>query len=196
MNAKFFHGIYVILLLSGIILRAWFSTLPYNVDITNYLKDVEIFHQGENIYSAQSAYNYTPVWFYILGTLDQIRTNIFPSVPFAVFIRLFLSVVDVVTLVVLTHIARTRKISIFHPLLFYFLNPISMIISSKHGQFDNFAILFLILSWLSFQKKLPFIAWLLGTMALLTKHIVLFPLLILFFSHWGVKKVSSELPRQ
>lgn len=186
-------GIFFALLCIGVIVRFWLSSLPYNVDIVNYLIDVEIFHSGNNIYQLQPAYNYSPIWYWVLGLVDSVRLLLFPSLTFPFVIRVFLSLVDIMTLCVLMIVAKKMKISYFMPLILFFLNPVSMIISAKHGQFDNVALLFLLLAWMALQKKRYRFVWMFGTVALLVKHIVLFPLMALYWGVWGIKRGSVAL---
>lgn len=193
MMKKYSVVVYIALACMGLWVRFWLATTSYNVDIENYIKDVRIFHSQGNIYTEQAAYNYTPIWFYVLGGVDIVRSIIVPNMTFATAIRIFLSLVDVVILIVLFGLCLKKKIPMYTPLLYFFLNPVSIIISAKHGQFDNVAILFLVLAWYASERKAYMVTWLLGAVALIIKHIVLFPLLILYWSIWGIRKGSIAI---
>ena len=182
------HIAFGFIFLIGWAIRIWLSTLPYNVDIKNYMIDVEIFHIGGNIYKLQTAYNYSPVWYWILGLLDTLRLNFFTTFSFPFIVRIFLSFIDGIILATLVYISTKRKVPVLYPLLLFFLNPISMIISAKHGQFDNLALLFLIFAWIASQKKNYRLVWILGTASLLVKHTTLFPLMTLYWGIWGFRR--------
>jgi hypothetical protein len=89
--------------------------------------------KGQNVYASTSRYNYAPFWFNFLHLLYQIANK--DPVNFRYLIIGALTLVDLLIFIILY-----KKIGSLTAFLF-FLNPISIIISGYHNQFDNFAIL-------------------------------------------------------
>lgn len=168
-----------VIILLGLSARLCAATFGSNHDFRSYLVVSSIVEKGGNVYAETTQYNYGPVWFLILG-LARAGANLFPDsgLAFRFIIPSILSLVDIGIFAV---IWRTYgKI----PACVFFLNPISIVITGYHNQFDNLAILLGMLAvqiytWrtglgLSANKWLGLT--LLG-LSLMTKHVLFaFPL--------------------
>ncbi|MDQ3098181.1 MAG: hypothetical protein M3Q44_00335 [bacterium] len=169
--------VFFLIVVVGLLLRFAFAWRPvFNFDILQYQNDIKIFHQQGNIYRDQQHYNYTPLFYYLLVGIDL--SGITKILPFYFVIRAFISIIDLITLFVLLKIAALRHLSLLKVSVFYFLNPALIILSGFHGQFDNLALLFLLTGIYFYEtKKKLFLTWVLITIGLITKHIILFPVI-------------------
>src|SRR5688572_23766383 len=75
---------------------------PVNTDVTNYATVAAIVRGGGNVYAETPFYNYSPLWFHILGLLDAARG----AVPLAVAVRVFLSALDMPNIILIHQIAK------------------------------------------------------------------------------------------
>lgn len=144
-------SILISIVITGIVLRLSLAIGNYNLDVANYILDKDIFLKGGNIYTQQVAYNYTPIFYYILGSLGVIQ-KLLGNIYFPFLVRSFLTGIDFITLIFLLKIAEILKISKIKTAFLFFLNPISIIITGHHGQFDNIAILLLVISLFFYLK--------------------------------------------
>lgn len=187
------HKVIVALVVLGMLFRLLLASREtFNFDMHNFIIDAAIFRQGHlNVFLYQSSYNYSPAFFFIIGGLDKIQ-QIFSFLSFPFIERSFISLIDLATLFVLLRIAIIKRIPLLFPTLFFFLNPISIIISGYHGQFDNIVILFLLLGVLlhiSGNKYSKGIAvWVSVTIALIIKHIIMFQGFLILLHTYRDKK--------
>jgi hypothetical protein len=183
-----FRVILFLIICIGLGLRLFLASLNlHNFDILMYEKDIEILREGKNVYAEQKHYNYTPFWFLTLGAIDNIP--FLRSLPFYFTIRAFLTLIDVVSLFILVRIAAQRGLNLIKTSAFFFLNPISIIITGYHGQFDNIVILFLLIaiylhgkSFEGLSRTKIVLIWLATSMSLIVKHIILFPITFFWFN--------------
>jgi hypothetical protein len=120
----------------GIVLRALASTVGYNYDFASYLIVADIIARGEVVYMATWRYNYGPIWFLVIHAFDQIAA----IVPFARELTLRVLVIALLTFADLAIAAALyRRVSPLAALIF-FLNPVSVLITGFHNQFDNLAL--------------------------------------------------------
>jgi hypothetical protein len=133
--------IFLSLLIVGIALRLGLAAYGYNNDVEAYRVIADLTDRGKSVYTETDRYNYGPIWFNILWALDQVPWNS-PDPTWALRwkVAIFLSGVDCFIAYVLT-----RWYSLFIAAIF-FLNPISIIITGYHSQFDNLAVFTAILA--------------------------------------------------
>ena len=153
----------------GITARFAVSQRGYNFDFESYQLVVAADEQGLTPWQT-NRYNYGPIWFYILEIFDW--TSQKTGVGFRHQIVLFLTFADIC---ISFFVYKTRG-TIFACL--FFLNPISIIISGYHNQFDNFSIVLMcfavsILETSRFDqfRQRDFLAIFLMGVSLATKHI-------------------------
>lgn len=172
--------IFIIICL-GFLTRINLAAINHRTDSDGFVIDARLFLEGKNIYLYQPYYNYSPLFFYVLGFLGKLG-ELVPSIPTKVIIHWFLSAIDILTAILLIKLARERKIKIWKTVALFILNPVSIIISGYHGQFDNLAIFFLL--WVillsgidrsSRSHKENFLIWFILTVGLTIKHTILFP---------------------
>jgi len=151
--------------------------------------------EKRNIYLYIYSYNYSPAIFYISGILTTISKAL-PSLSYPAIHRAFISLFDVLTLFILLPIAKKYNISPTRTAVFFFLNPVSILLSGYHAHFDNVAVFFLLLgAWYYFCSNLPYrkiITWLALTSGLIAKHILPFQTLLVFlFIYKGKKSLKG-----
>ena len=143
-NAKTFW----LCIFTGIVIRFVLMMLGHNFDFESYCIVGELAATGKNIYANTPRYNYGPVWFTLLGlfwkTASYFTHNTF---IFRCFIVGTLTLADFfITLLI------SKKAGNFWGIIF-FLNPISLIITGYHNQFDNLAVLIGALAVICIEKS-------------------------------------------
>ena len=104
--------------------------------------------------------------------------------PFHFVVRSFLCCVDLLTLGVLLFIANIRKLPPVRTAIFFYLSPVSFLVTGYHGQFENFAMLMVligILMYLGFTARPVLrtaLLWLFATAGMIVKHNVFYELII------------------
>lgn len=155
-----------------------------NFDSASFWIVSEATLRGENVYATTDRYNYSPLWSWIVTGLWKASGG--SASLFLLEIGLFLTACDVVASVLVFRIARRRlelsEEEARRAALLFFGNPVSVLISSAHGQFDGLSILFLLAALARFRPRDSAagewsVAGLLS-LSLLVKHVTLFhPLL-------------------
>lgn len=173
--------IILLVIISGTALRIWLATFIHRSDVDGFVFDAELFRSGKNLYLNQTWYNYSPVFYYILGYLDKFQ-QVFYVFPLRLLIHLLLIFTDLTILFVLIAISRLRSVNPAKTAAFFYLNPISVIITGYHGQFDNLAVLFLLIGVFLYLSKSPlintikmYLIWPTVTFGVILKHTVIFP---------------------
>jgi len=119
-------------------------------DIESFRLVGEALLNGEDVYTsaATGRHPYFPLQMYAVGTATYLsRTT---SLPFVVWLKLPAVLADV-CISVLIYISfrkwgRSETISLSWALL-YALNPIAILVSAYHGQFDSISVLLLLMAW-------------------------------------------------
>ena len=135
------NWLFFVAIVAGITARLLVATRGHNFDVDSWRIVADVVERGGNVYAETGRYNYGPVWFQVLHVLDWLAGHN-PAV-FRYIVAGFLSLVDVGIFYILW-----RKYGRLAAGLFFF-NPISIIITGYHSQFDNLAILLgLLAAWL------------------------------------------------
>jgi len=174
-------------------IRARFlAALTSNYDIASWRLVSNILERGGNVYRETNRYNYSPLWGCLLVALDFLGRVV--GLPLYRVAPLFLLGVDLASAALLRAIAlergQTQGRAGLAALLF-FANPVSVIVSSYQGAFDNLSILFLLLALFFAGRRRASRGGVVAalSMSLLAKHITWFhPLLFAFRS--GRKRVE------
>ena len=171
--------VFVLVVLCGTLVRLMIAWHGYgNYDGRSWEIIGDIASHGGNVYLETTRYNTSPVWFWTLGLLKKAHSAL-PALPFGFIVRSFLTLVDLATLWVLTAIARRKGVPPLQVALLFFLNPVSFLLTGYHGQFENLALLFLLLGvWASppdhppDQVRWGRVGWLwfFATLGLIVKH--------------------------
>lgn len=120
----------------------------YDIDSFRLVGDA--FLNGEEVYTsaAKGRHPYLPLQMYVIGATTYL-SRITP-LPFVTWLKIPAIAADVfITAVIYTAFRRwgeTEAAAVFWALL-YALNPISVMVSAYHGQFDSVPVLLLLLSW-------------------------------------------------
>ena len=137
------------------------------------------------MYAETPRYNYGPIWFYILyGLRGSLRTIGLDTIYY-----FHLTIAAILTLVDVALALHLRNRFGFGPAIFFFLNPISILITGYHSQFDNLAVLLCLLACSTLEgsyrnasvTKIILSLALIG-LSITTKHIFLFFSLWLWFA--------------
>jgi hypothetical protein len=129
------------ILLTGIFLRMALTLYGHNYDVLSYRIVADIMLNGGNVYAETGRYNYAPIWFLTLRVLDLLPSFGFDAlVALRTKVAALLTLTDVGIFVFLLQRYGLRIATLF------FLNPISIIITGYHSQFDNVAIFVAIIS--------------------------------------------------
>lgn len=121
--------------LFGVVARFLLPHFGFNYDLISYGIVSDVFAAGGNVYAETERYNYGPAWFLILGAVRAIaHLTADPDGSFRLGIVAVLTLADLAIALMLE-----RRFGAAAALIF-FLNPVSMIITGYHNQFDNVAI--------------------------------------------------------
>lgn len=167
----------------GIGARFFFANLNlYNFDIMQFYKDVDIYRNHGNIYIEQNKhYNYSPLWYYYLGILDKVTLQE-KYFPLYLTIRISLIIVDIFNTLILIWIAYRYKKSLSLTAGLYMLNPILIVLTGYHGQFEQLAMFFLLAAFalsISIKNKIhKALLFACLVISFCIKHVIAFPLIL------------------
>jgi len=171
----------ILVALLGVVARLAVATMGHNYDVDSYLIVADIVKKGGSVYAETSRYNYGPVWFHLLHLL-RAATAWIPDVDSVLAFRYALALLLTLADLAIFSIVRSRYNGISATI--FFLNPVSVIITGYHSQFDNLALLLGMIAVLLLgddleaappRRRIAALA-LLG-LSLATKHILfIFPL--------------------
>lgn len=175
--------------------KGFLATCFANYDVESYGIVADTVLSGKSVYASTIRYNYAPAWSYILAFIKWCQVVIFQESSletFHVMVAVALALVDVALACML--FARYS----FGAGLFFLLNPVSMLITGFHTQFDNLAILvgFIGVDAIARSDKdskgdLPFLlgVFLVG-ISLVLKH------LLIFLPLWFLVRKDLKLSRR
>lgn len=165
-----------LVVLIGVALRFLVMRRGHNFDFDSYRIVVEIMSRGGNVYAETERYNYGPVWFLLLDAMERIAQALRQPELFRYLLVSLLTLADLGIFAILYRKFSPRVAYLF------LLNPISIIITGFHNQFDNLAVLIGMAGTLAYgdpesRKPLPKLAGLLLiALSLITKHFLfIFP---------------------
>lgn len=194
-----------LVILSGTLVRLLVSIKGYgNYDSVSWEEVGEILSRGENVYNHTTRYNTSPFWFWILSGLNSLA-SLFDVVSYRSWIRIFLSGVDLATAILLWKGSGSLGVSKVVALLFFYLNPVSILLSSYHAQFENIAIFFLLVGICLYSKTSlslkwrQVLTWSFVTLGLIAKHNICYevPIVLRFIfgklKNWALLFVLSSL---
>jgi hypothetical protein len=190
--------IVAMVILAGTAIRLILAAAIYgNYDMQSYDIYAGIASKGGNVYAETNRYNLTPVKFWMVHALKQIQLAL-PGVPFHFVVRSFLSGVDLLTLGILLLIAGVRKLPVARTAIFFYLCPITFLITGYHGQWENVAIL-MVLTGIYMYLRLAtkpilriVLLWLFATAGMIVKHNIFYELIICL--HSSIKRYWIKVP--
>lgn len=174
----------------GIICRFWSMSFGHNFDFESYCIVGDIAGHFKNVYANTTRYNYGPIFFCIQGVLWRLSKLISTDyiLTFRVLIVSFLTFIDLCIALYIANRYSWKKAIVF------FLNPVSIVISGYHNQFDNLAVLFALISIDYYNEDKTFnrndyLFIIFMSLSLITKHILfLMPVFLLFREGLPLKK--------
>lgn len=137
------------LLSLGIMLRYLVMSLGYNYDFTSYCIVGEISGNLRNVYAETTRYNYGPIFLCIQGVFYRI-SQIKPDNWMLIYRVMIVTVLTMADLGIAAFIANRHS---YFKALVFFLNPVSIIITGFHNQFDNIAVMLALISTLFFNNE-------------------------------------------
>jgi hypothetical protein len=143
-----------------------------NYDTESYGIVAEIARRGGDFYAETTRYNYSPLWSAVCVGVEALAAAI-GTRPILVYGALLL-LADVATAFVLYGLARRRtrtRVSAALAALLFFGNPVSILISSRHLQFDGLAILFLLVAIAASERARDLRAAAALSVSVLIKHV-------------------------
>jgi hypothetical protein len=120
-------------LVAGVVARLLVATCGHDFDMDSWQIVANIADRGENVYASTDRYNFAPGWFHILHALNLLAGH--NPTAFRYLVAGFLSLGDAGIFFILWR--RFGKAAG----CWFFLNPISVIITGYQCNFDNLAIL-------------------------------------------------------
>jgi hypothetical protein len=128
-------SLFIALMAVGIVARFLLPVLGHNFDFESYRIVGDIVTRGGNVYAETTRYNYGPIWFLILGAARGLAAlTSQPEAAFRFFVVAVLTAADAAIAFILRRQYGDRVA------LLFFLNPVSILITGYHSQFDNVAI--------------------------------------------------------
>lgn len=181
------------IVLSGTLSRLWLAYFSIgNHDTMVYPFLAKMANAGQNPY-ALTEYAYSPIWFYLLGAFGKIEAFL-KILPFHFIVKSFLSLVDLASLFILLRLAGRERISLVRTALFFYLNPISFLLTGFHDQIENLALLPLLAGIELYQSlgKQSFVGkaalWAFSTLGMIVKHSIFYEVIICLNA--SVKRLS------
>ena len=182
--------IVILSIVIGVIARYLVMSLGYNYDFDSYKIVGEIVSRGGNVYAETSRYNYGFIFSLIQG-LGYKATSLIDLGKVDFIFRVY--IVSVLTLADVGIACWIRKNFNLNLSLLFFLNPVSIIITGYHNQFDNIAVLLALLATSFVDEessnltKKDFVSIILLSLSLMTKHI-----LFIFFGWIFLQKNKGQ----
>jgi len=177
--------ILILIILNGLLIRVVITaTFPGNFDMIFFNTAANAALSGDNIYAMTKNYNYTPVWLMVLGWLKWIQLIHFSAVTFGFMVRFFGCLVDTMSLAFLLLIAKNEGLPATRTAALFYLNPISFLTTGYHGQFENFAVLMILIGLWAYLKLRDraiwgtALLWIFATAGMIIKHNVFYELII------------------
>lgn len=172
------HRIFIVLATITVFAKVLMASLGTNPDLESWQIVGDITSQGKTIYDNTARYNYGPAWAYVCGVVALIvksfgAPNVYTP-TFHLLIAGILSLVDVGIAILLIRMFNKTAGMLF------LLNPISLVLTGSHSQFDNVAIFFGLLAWHEYMLNQKNRAYVFFGISMLFKH------LLLFFPLWLV----------
>jgi hypothetical protein len=182
---------FILIICIGVVLRFLVSFIGHNYDFESWTIVGKIVSTGGNVYNETERYNYSPFFSIILGFFNSMSFG--NLILFRLLIIGLLTIADIGISFILY-----KKYGLYIAILF-FLNPISIIITGYHNQFDTLAIFFGLVA-ITYISKTNYalekstikegiiIPILFLSLSLITKHLLfIFPIWILINSTISIR---------
>jgi hypothetical protein len=139
----------VILFVAALLVRVWlaYATPGAGYDIESYRIQAQAVLSGQNIYEVTHRHPYLPLWMYVPATAWWVAEQ--TGWPFHFWIKLPSLAADLGIGFLLWKILRRNGITVKAALLyagFYLFNPVVLLVTVAHGQFDALVLFFVLLA--------------------------------------------------
>ncbi|CAN5549045.1 hypothetical protein BH23CHL10_BH23CHL10_00960 [soil metagenome] len=125
----------VLIVVFGTAARLLAASAGHNYDMESYWIVAGHADAGDNVYASTHRYNYAPAWFMVLDVVKDVADRFSdPFLAFRYLIALLLTAVDIAIASMLLRRFGLLAAGVF------FANPVSILITGYHSQFDNLAI--------------------------------------------------------
>lgn len=162
-----------IAIFAGIGLRFWAMSIGSGFDFESYCIVGRLVNEGKNVYAETTRYNYGPVFFMIQGFCYWLAH--FLSIDIIATYRvLIVSVLTLADIGIMFYIMTRYSLKLG---IVFFLNPVSIIITGFHNQFDNIAVFLVLCSCCFYNEeekinRRDFLFVLFMALSLVTKHVL------------------------
>lgn len=120
-------------------------TTGADYDIISYHIQAQSVLTHHNIYAFTDRYPYPPVWVWLVALAQWIANT--TGLPFVWLVRLP-GIMGDVLIVTLLQRYKSNKAA-----LFYAMNPVSILITAGHGQFDGLVMSLVVVAWVLWKKR-------------------------------------------
>lgn len=174
----------------GVIMRYWAMSIGSGFDFESYCIVGDLASHFQSVYAGTTRYNYGPIFFMIQGICFAI-SHIFSMDVEQTYRVILVGLFTLADFGIAMWLGRQYDLKTS---LIFFLNPISIVITGFHNQFDNMAILLALIScWFyseeeNFSRK-DWLFVLFFSLSLTMKHILfIFPFWLLVKKGLPIKK--------
>lgn len=159
----------------GIVARFLIALRGHNFDYESYTLVTRLMDEGANVYARTGRYNYGPIWFYVLHLFNQIAALV-PAYQAVLFRSLLIGLLTLADVGIFWFLRGRFGLG---TATLFFLNPMTMIMTGYHNQFDNIALLLGVVavsllgnSWQQSWGRRQWWGILVLSLSLITKHIL------------------------
>ncbi|MHB1501876.1 MAG: glycosyltransferase 87 family protein [Candidatus Dormibacteria bacterium] len=188
-------GVAVLVLISAALhVLVLLHTGGASFDIRSFAIQAATVLHHQNVYAVTARYPYPPVWLFVAALCRLVAS--WGQFSFVDVVRIPACLGDMGTIVVLAYFGAARYQQRWKALslpLCYALNPLPLLISAGHGQFDSLPILFMLMAVLLLEKHAGTAALLLGVAVALKGWPVLFAPYLVFRAPRSQWLASSAL---
>ncbi len=182
----------VILLLAGVVrlLPALWLPVGAGYDIDSFHMVTDALLGGREVYAASlGRHPYLPFQMYIMGAMAMLSAA--TGLPFVVAIKLPAILADVAIAGLIYRLVAVRRGHEWaaYLALLYALNPVSLLVSAYHGQFEAVTLLLLVVAWALWERRQAGASATTLGLAILNKTwpIILLPVFFIRLDNWRAR---------
>ena len=198
MPSQYRIALFVLLSILSTAAKVFVAGQGHNIDVESWKIFAEIIRDGKNLYAETNRIpyhpptdpSYGPVWCYVGAGVSYVQAHVLGSDSLDVFHRLLTLVLSFVDVAIAYLLARHFS---FVAGALFLVNPVSLLVTGFHSQFDNVAVLLGLVACLLLDKnagppRLALAMFILGV-SLAVKHVLIFlPLWFFFHPGWSRRR--------
>jgi hypothetical protein len=190
MTSRYRIATFVFLATLSVAAKVFLAAQGHNIDMESWSIFAEIIRDGKNLYAETFRIpyhpptdpSYGPVWCYVGAGVSYVQDHLLGSDSLDVFHRLLALLLSFVDVAIAYLLARQYS---FVAGALFLVNPVSLLVTGFHSQFDNVAVLLGLVACVLLDKnagppRFALAMFLLGV-SLAVKHVLIFLPLWLFF---------------